>query len=124
MKQGYAYLASPYSHENKQIMEQRFHEVKAATAWLLQRNDWVYSPIVHCHQLALDHQLPTDFKFWKNYDKVMILNSSQFYILKIHGWVNSKGVTGEIKIAAEFGIPQYEVNPITEDQYSISRINP
>jgi hypothetical protein len=102
---GYVYLASPYSHPDESIMEARFVAAEAATARLLRRSVWVYSPIVHCHELAKKFDLPKDFVFWQEYNFAMIRGAAKLYVLRIDGWEASKGVTAEIAYARELGIP-------------------
>lgn len=104
------YLASPYSHPDPQVMHKRFKAVEAVTAELLRRGRFVYSPIVHCHALAQEYTLPTDFQFWKEYNLDFISRCRYFYVLTIDGWQESKGVTGELKAAEFWKIPRYFIN--------------
>ncbi|MCP5014648.1 MAG: DUF1937 family protein, partial [Ketobacter sp.] len=46
------YLAQPYTDPNPDVREHRFNLGERYTAELLQNGQWVYSPIVHCHELA------------------------------------------------------------------------
>ena len=62
----FVYLASPYTHKKREVMMDRHHAASVATAQLLLKGAVVFSPIVHCHEIALEHQLPTDFAFWQN----------------------------------------------------------
>lgn len=106
------YLASPYSHPDKSVMEARFHETKRALAWLLSKRHWVYSPIVHAHQMAQDHQMPTDAKFWEDYNHAMIRSSCGVWVLCIDGFEDSKGVTEELAYAHGLGVSHKFVMPI------------
>jgi len=101
----YHYLASPYSSPDPAIMHERALAAQQATAWLLIRRTWVYSPIVHCHELALAHSLPKDFDFWKEYNFAMLERAQGLIILTIDGWKESKGMTAEIAYARELGLP-------------------
>lgn len=91
----YAYLASPYTG-SPELMVARFHAVKRASSILLAKRQWIYSPIMHCHQLAQDHSLPTDFQFWLDYNHAMIESAENTIVLGIDGWNLSKGVAEEI----------------------------
>ena len=102
---GYIYLASPYSHPDPEVREARYIAVRDATTWHLQRRLWVYSPIVHCHDLAKAGGLPTDFDFWQDYNRTMIFHADSLYVLVIAGWQQSKGVTKEILYAKELKLP-------------------
>lgn len=93
------YLASPYSHPDPLVMKTRFLLAEQVTAILLERKLWVYSPIVHCHELAAKYSLPTDFAYWQEYNIDMLRRCDFFFILDISGWKESKGVTGELTVA-------------------------
>ena len=71
---------------------------------------YVYSPIVHCHEIAAKYALPTDFSYWKGYNIDMIRRCDAFYILTIPGWEESKGVTGELTFAQSAGLEIVYVN--------------
>lgn len=105
------YLASPYTDQDEQVMHLRFKAAEHCTASLLKKRMWVYSPIVHCHQLAQEFDLPKDFEFWKAYNFAMLRHASGMGILKISGWDISKGVTEERKLAKTLGLPTYFFTP-------------
>lgn len=94
------YLASPYTHPDAFVREERYLRAAKATIFLLSREQWVYSPIVHNHELAKFGGLPMEFDFWKNYNFAMIACCDEFTLLRIEGWQESKGVAAE-KIEAE-----------------------
>lgn len=104
------YLASPYSHPDPLVMKTRFLLAEQVTAQLLQRSTWVYSPIVHCHELAQKFQLPTDFEYWQRYNIDMLRRCDMMMILSIQGWRESKGVTGELTIAQMLNMPIFMIN--------------
>jgi hypothetical protein len=95
----YTYLASPYTHPIPSIQRDRYQAALKCTHWLLTQRIWAYSPIVHCHTLALQYDLPTDFAFWQDYNIAMIVPAEGFMILALEGWDVSKGVAAEINIA-------------------------
>jgi hypothetical protein len=66
------YLASPYSHPDPAVREQRFHAACRATAALLRAGCVVFSPIVHSHALVA-HGVPTDWAFWQHADRRILL---------------------------------------------------
>ena len=47
------YVASPYTHEDPAVREERYLAALRYTAKLLANKRWCFSPIVHCHDLAL-----------------------------------------------------------------------
>ena len=100
----YTYLASPYSGTLSE-QQDRYEKVQRAAADLLKRGVAVYSPIVHCHFMAIQHDLPGDFDFWLWFNKIMITQSNCFAVLTLAKWEHSKGIWGEYKIATELGKP-------------------
>lgn len=98
------YLASPYSSPDPLIMKTRFLIAEQVTAGMLANNMWVYSPIVHCHELATKFKLPTDFGFWQRYNREMLRHAETMAVLQIPGWKESKGVQAEIEFARLAGI--------------------
>ena len=107
----YRYLASPYTHHDKAVMQQRFEEAERCLAWLLGMKIWTYAPIVHNHQLALNHSLPPDHEFWLDYARAMILGSNGVLVLQIDGWRESKGVQIEIEFARDRRLSVRYVEP-------------
>ena len=99
------YLASPYSHEDPAVREQRFEEVSAAAAALMARGVHLFCPITHTHPMAVQGSLPTDFAFWEQCDRWYLERCDAIVIAKIDGWRQSNGVKAERKIAAELGLP-------------------
>lgn len=108
------YLASPYSHKDPLIMKTRFLLVEQCTAYILQRRDHVYSPIVHCHEIAAKFSLPTDFDFWQAYNRDMLRRCTEFAILDIDGWKESKGVRGEFDFAQLCEMPTKLISDLGE----------
>jgi hypothetical protein len=94
------YLATPYTHADPTIVEKRYEEAMAYTHYLLERKRWVYSPIVHCHELAKRHSLPTDFDYWRRYNYHILSRCDELYVLGIEGWRESKGVRAELEFWA------------------------
>jgi len=101
----YIYIASPYTDPDWEVMVKRFTLAEEVTAQLLRQGDHIYSPIVHCHELAQKHELPTDFEFWQNYNRAMLSKASELYVLAMDGWEDSKGVQAEREFAKQCGIP-------------------
>jgi hypothetical protein len=99
------YVAAPYSHPDPAIHELRFRQINAYCAAQMAAGVILYSPISHCHPIALEHALPTDWAFWERFDRAMIGCCRRLTVLTLDGWRESTGVTAEIKIALEMGIP-------------------
>lgn len=89
------YLGQPYSG-TPEVMHERFLLGRKVTAHLIRQGLTVFSPIVHCHEMALAEQLPTDFKFWQNYCIDMLKAADEFWVLSIPGWQESAGLKAEL----------------------------
>ena len=105
------YLASPYSHPAKEIEHNRYVAVRDVAARALKAGYPLYSPIVHCHDLAKTHELPGDALFWKNYNTAFIRIASAVWILTLEGWTESKGVKYERDLAHTLNIPCTLISP-------------
>lgn len=114
----FIYLASPYSHANALVQELRYSAARDATAYLLRRHIWVYSPIVHCHYLAAHYDLPRGYSFWKPYNQAMLQAASGLYILDIPGASTSVGVADEHTQAQKLGLPCVAMKPKGDHDYS------
>ena len=97
------YLASPYSHESNLVMEERFTAVCKKCSEMMFRREVVYSPIVHCHPIAVKYALPRSFDFWEKFDTEMIGLASEVTVLMLPGWEESKGIKKEIELAKKLG---------------------
>ncbi len=99
------YLATPFTHSDKAVMDERFKRVNAVAAKLMARGDYVFSPISHTYPIALSGDLPHGWDFWAGYDDVMISRCTSVFVLILDGWKESKGVTAEIQLAKKYDIP-------------------
>lgn len=109
---GFIYIASPYSGTVKE-MKERFEAVERYTAYAMKHGEVVFSPIVHCHEIAAKYSMPTDFGFWENYCLGMLEGAHTFRILTLDGWRDSTGVLGEWEMADEWGHGIEFVDPNT-----------
>lgn len=99
------YLASPYSHPDKTIVKTRVGLTMQCTAALIRGGHYVWSPIVHCHEMAGLYEMPTDAEFWRAYNFSFIRRADAMYVLKIPGWDESKGIKMELDLAREIFLP-------------------
>lgn len=116
------YLASPYTHPDPTVREERYVAACQATAHLMRDGDVVFSPIVHSHLLATDYGCPKEFSFWEKWCLSYLEHwATQFLILPLEGWEQSFGVSAEKAVAKKLGLPIHIVIPCT---LTISRSNP
>ena len=105
----YIYLASPYTDQSEEVMEDRYEKAACHTAQMLQAERFVYSPIVHCHELAKKYNLPRDIAFWRDYNTTMLRCAKQLQVLRLDGWQVSLGVRFEMDLATKLLIPIYYI---------------
>lgn len=98
------YLASQYSDPDELTRRTRFLLAEEITGKLLLRKLWVYSPIVHCHELALKFNLPGDFDYWKAYNFDMLRRADEVYVLYTPTVKDSRGVIAELSMAHQLGM--------------------
>ncbi len=98
------YLASPYSHPDPAIREQRYRAVCRAAVALIHAGHVVFSPIAHSHALV-EHGLPVDWLFWEPHDRHHLAHCDEVVVLTLDGWDSSVGVREEVRIAKEMNKP-------------------
>ena len=99
------YLATPYSHPDKNIELKRFEAVNKKAAELMQRGYIVFSPVSHSHPINKFTSIKTDWEFWKRQDFQFIEWADELWVLEVDGWDNSVGVLAEIERAKKLGMP-------------------
>ena len=101
------YLAVPYSHADRYVRVARWIAANKAAAKLMASGLYVFSPISHTHPIAeaSDGTLPRGWDFWEGFDRQYLNVCKKVTVLRIPGWDTSTGVTAEIKIGNEAGIP-------------------
>lgn len=90
------YIASPYTHPDPSIVLSRYDETQHYCAKLFQQEHWAFSPVVHCHALAVEFKLPTDAEYWKEYNLHMLTRADELHVLQLAGWRASQGVFNEV----------------------------
>lgn len=104
------YLASPYSHPDPAVRQQRFRAACRAIANMLRAGEVVFSPIVHSHPLV-EFALPTAWSFWERIDRAHLERCDEVAVLMLDGWQESVGLRAEIAIARALGKPVRFLNP-------------
>lgn len=101
------YMASPYSHPQIAVREERFEEACEATAILFQLGRIVFSPIAHTHPLV-KYGLPEgDWEFYEENDLAVLRRCTSLMVLELPGWSESKGVAAEIRAARILSVPEW-----------------
>ena len=100
------YLASPYTHEDEMVRQDRYDKVTHSTyLFMTEFGHQIFSPITYGWPIAKIGDLPTDWEYWEECCKVYVSRCQELWVLMLPGWEESTGVTAEIKYAKELGIP-------------------
>ena len=113
------YLAAPFTSKNDVEKQKRHEAVVQATKRMMLQGHVLYSPI------AIGPEIEKDINWrheeWMDYDRNILRNCEQLWVLKLPGWEKSRGVLQEIEMAGEFGIPIHFIEPMTYVQ--IDKLN-
>lgn len=103
---GLTYLASPYSHEDSRVREERYEAACRMAAQMMIEGQLVFSPIAHTHPIEkhMNGHRP-EHGFWMRQDIAILRKCEQLVVCCIPGWDQSRGVTEEIQLAHRLGIP-------------------
>lgn len=104
---GFWYLASPYTHANEGVQDDRAYTANYMAGILLSKGVYVHQPIWSTHRIAKMFVLPGDFLFWLNFNKAFIDPSVGMIMCDIPGWKESRGCAQEIAYCKELGKPCY-----------------
>ena len=104
------YLATPYSHESAQVMQERWLAVSAAAAWLMHRGYTVLSPISMGHPVGVmaNHaglNQASDFAAWESTCIALLSAATHLVVLLAEGVERSVGVKAEMDYARKKGLP-------------------
>lgn len=113
------YLASPYTHIQPEMMQVRYKHVMEITAHLIRKSIFVFSPIVHCHNMANTYNFPVEYDFWKRYSESAINSCSSLMIAAIDGWKESLGVRSEYNFAVAEGKTIGMITPLDLGGYEL-----
>ncbi len=112
------YLASPYSHVDPAVREQRFTIATRVAAQLIRAGHQVFSPISHSHPIAANG-VPSDWTSWEAFDRRMLEACDELVVLMLDGWRESRGVQAEIDLAIEMDLPIRYLRP---DEFNVSQM--
>ena len=108
---GIEYLAIPYSHEDKFVLEYRVLVSDTIAAALVEEGRIIYAPISSWHRIATNYKIGLDWKTWARFDREFIKASKKLLVVTLPGWAKSSGVQAELKLAKKFRVPIEFVEP-------------
>ena len=103
----YVYLASPYSHADESVRNERFNLACEKAAEYISNGIAVFAPISHTHHIAdfMEESARMDFELWMEADLPLVHHAREVHVLRLEGWEQSRGIRREIEYAMERGIP-------------------
>jgi hypothetical protein len=104
LPKGYVYLASPYTHDDVYVREDRFLQAVKACAYAL--NEWrvnITNSIVFTHPILTRYPMPVEWEFWARYDGVIINLCEEVWVLCVPGYTHSMGLNSEVKLGRDSG---------------------
>lgn len=101
------YLASPYSHPDRAVRQERFEKVCIKAAEIMNEGYKVFCPIAHTHPLTEYTNIlnQKDGDWWLKQDFSILQHCDVVCVLKLPGWKRSYGISRETEYAIEAKIP-------------------
>ena len=106
------YLACPYSDPDPEVCEQRTIEADKAAAKLMEQGNIVFSPLSHSHRIAHHINNHLDHDFWLKQDLHFLIYADEMIVLKLPGWMESRGIHVEMLEADSLKIPISYMEPL------------
>ena len=107
IKEGYWYLASPYTAYLPGITAAAI-DVSKVAGKLIKAKVPIFCPIAHSHCIALYSSADAlDHALWMRADKPMMDAAHGLLIANMKGWDGSKGIKEEIEVFRAAGKPIY-----------------
>ena len=106
------YIASPYSHPQEIIQNNRINEIRQVVAGIIKKHskEYVYplSPIIYScdvEQVKINGDVCAPHIGWYLYDIILLNRCDKLKVVKLDGYENSTGIKFEIAYALGKGIP-------------------
>lgn len=101
------YIASPYTHPDVFIREERYRAVVFLCGRLMNQypDTTFFSPIVHAHFISTQCIIPVEWEYWAKQDECMISRCEEVWVFCISGWNSSVGVAAERLLAVKYNLP-------------------
>lgn len=117
------YLGQPYGSKSYAERSLRALAAVHASAALMSKGVWVYSPIAHMHEASRLMPVWTH-RQWLDYDLEFLRVSKGLLILPLPGWRQSHGLAEEIEKAREWGKTIYWLECPNSSFFGIEKASP
>ncbi len=81
------------------VLHARYVEARDKTAEFMKKLVPIFSPIVHCHDLALHNDMPKTWDYWEKIDFQYLDACKEVWVYQMPGWEQSRGIQAEIEYA-------------------------
>lgn len=101
------YLASPYTHPDFYIQNDRYNAAEEAAFALFSAGYPTYSPILHWHPTATEYD-PNNLlggHYWELANLPFLIAAKTLILLPLEGWRRSRGVRRELEAAKTWKLP-------------------
>lgn len=93
------YLASPYTHKNKEIQKKRLKDISIIGSELTKKGVLCIHPIASSATLVKHGSMKGCFDTWATLDLEYVRRCDAVLVADLDGWKESIGVTAEIEYA-------------------------
>ena len=97
------YLACPYTHPDRTVVEYRVEAVTQAAARLIEKGSIVFSPLTLTHPINDLMLEPQGSDYWVSFDEAFMEHCSEIQVLMLPGWDSSKGIRREMEFFTSRG---------------------
>lgn len=116
------YVASPYTSaivgvDNKAAQQRRYEAAQLFVRFVIQTGGPApFSPIVYCHPIAVEGNLPGDADYWYKFNMQFLRKAEALFVLMLPGWETSKGMKQEIGMAKALSMPIFHYKPVYDEK--------
>lgn len=104
-----SYLGTPYTNFEYGL-ETAFREACRLSARLAETGARIFSPICHCHPIAIYGGLdPRAHEFWMAFDGPMMRRCDNLIVAHMPGWDKSSGIAKEVEYFHHAGKPIFDL---------------
>ena len=115
------FLAGPYGHADREVVERRFHEANKVAAKIARSGSAVFSQISMSHPIN-GHMTDLDKagigKLWAPIDQVFMAAMDEIIVIDGPGWQESAGVKREMEFFQSKGL-RVSLWSEVEDEFAI-----
>jgi len=101
------FISCPYSSNDPKVVEARMKLFQQVDAYFTKIGINTVSPLYNDILVQAGHDVPSDWKFWKDYSIELLKTCTTMVIVPADGWKDSTGVLEEISACLQLGIRYY-----------------